>query len=105
MMVACLFSLVACGPAADDQAATEAEETVTAEEVADEAIEEVIEEAEEASDELADHVCNDDCTSEGCSFKHGEKGHECSEACQGEGEEGHDHDHDHGDEEAASEEG
>jgi len=100
LMVACIFSLVACGPTPEEQTATEAESTEKVE-----GVEAVSEEPAEApaGEELADHVCNDNCTADACSFKHGEKGHTCDESCHGD-KEGHDHDHDH-DEEGHSEEG
>jgi len=45
-----------------------------------------------------EHVCTDDCTEEGCSFKHGEKGHTCTDACST--DDGHEDHDDHEDGEA-----
>lgn len=78
LMVASIFSLIACGPSGDDHAAEEAAEAVEA--TTEEVVEEIIETTTEAV-ELADHVCNDKCTADACHFTCGEKGHECTEAC------------------------
>ena len=87
LMVASIFSLIACAPSGDDHAAEEAVEATT-----EEVVEEVVETTTEAV-ELADHVCNDKCTADACHFACGEKGHECTEACHAakEGADGHDH--------------
>ncbi len=31
---------------------------------------------------MKDHVCNKDCKAGKCSYKHGEKGHVCTDACK-----------------------
>ncbi len=97
LMVASIFSLVACGPTEEEKAAAEAEAAAMVEEMfegLEEAIEEVAEEAAPA--ELAEHVCTDKCTEDACHIACGEKGHECSDACHAdeeatEGEEAHVH--------------
>jgi hypothetical protein len=96
LMVASIFSLVACGPTEEEKAANEAEAAAMVEEMMgglEEAMEEVAEEA--APVELAAHVCTDKCTEEACHTVCGEEGHECSDACHAdeatEGEEEHVH--------------
>lgn len=91
--VVLLAGLTACG-GAENEAAAEAEAQEAIDNMTDmleEAVEEAADEAA-AEGELAEHVCNDDCTEEGCSFKHGEMGHECTDACTADmgGEEGAD---------------
>ena len=105
IMIASIFSLVACGPSEEETAAAEAEAAAAVEGLFEGLEEEIDAAAEEvAAVELAEHVCGDKCTAEACSFACGEKGHECSDACHAdaEGEEGHDHadgeEHDHSEE-------
>ena len=94
LMVASMFSLVACGPSEEESAAAEAEAAAAVEELFDGLEEEIDAAVEEVAEvELAEHVCGDNCTEEACSFACGEKGHECSDACHA--EEGEDHGHDH----------
>jgi predicted negative regulator of RcsB-dependent stress response len=101
LMVASMFSLVACGPSEEESAATETEAAAAAVEELFDGLEEEIDAAVEevAEVELAEHVCNDNCSEEACSFVCGEKGHECSDACHAEKEgehvhaEGEEHDH------------
>jgi hypothetical protein len=95
LMVAGIFSLVACGPSEEEKAAAEAEAAAMVEEMMgsmEEAIEEV---ATEEVTELAEHVCNDKCTADACYTTCGEKGHECTDACHAEStedsHEGHNH--------------
>ena len=85
LLVAGMFTFVACG-GGETEATTE--EAATEEAATEEA----------ATEELAEHVCNDQCTEEACHFACGEKGHTCSDACHSH-EEGDDHDHS-GEEEA-----
>jgi hypothetical protein len=93
LMIAGIFSLVACGPAEEVKVATEevATEEVAVEEVATE---------EAAPVELAEHVCADKCTEEACHFACGEKGHECSDACHATEETTEEHVHAEGEEHA-----
>ncbi|MBL4752191.1 MAG: hypothetical protein JKY52_01140 [Flavobacteriales bacterium] len=105
LMVASIFSLVACGPTAEENGAKESDATTKVDEATPVSEETAEEPASEATgEELADHVCNDNCTADACSFTHGEKGHTCDDSCHGDSE-GHDHDHDHEGEEGHSEEG
>jgi len=90
LMVASMFSLVACGPSEEEAAAAEAEAAAAVEELFDGLEEEIDAAAEDVAEvELAEHVCNDNCTEEACSFACGEKGHECGDACHA--NDGHDH--------------
>ena len=99
-MVASMFSLVACGPSEEEQAAAEAEAAAAVEELFNGLEEEIDAATEEvvAEVELADHVCSDNCTEEACSFACGEKGHKCGDACHAEEGEEHGHDHAEGEE-------
>jgi predicted small lipoprotein YifL len=90
LMVAAVFSLVACGPAEKAEVVTE--EVVT-EEVATEEVA-----TEEVVTELAEHVCADKCTEEACHYACGEKGHECSDACHATEEATEEHVHTEGEE-------
>ena len=96
IMIASMFSLVACGP--------NEEEAVATEEEAAEMVEEMVEAFEEVAEdvELAEHVCNDECQEDACNFTCGEKGHECTDACHAEKEGEHEHaegeEHDHSEE-------
>jgi hypothetical protein len=98
LMVAGIFSLVACGPSEEEKAAAEAEAAAAVEELFNGLEEEIDAAVEEVAEvELTEHVCNDKCTAEACSFACGEKGHVCSDACHAEKTEehsegdGHDH--------------
>jgi len=88
-----MFAFVACNQGTQETS-TDVEE----------AVEEVVEEAAEAvtdeSEMLAEHACNDKCTEDACHHVHGEKGHSCSDECEGEHPhgEGEEHQHDDGDE-------
>ena len=100
LMVASMFSLVACGPSEEESAAAEAEAAAAVEELFDGLEEEIDAATEEVAEvELAEHVCGDKCTEEACSFACGEKGHECSDACHADEEGEHEHaegeEHDH----------
>jgi hypothetical protein len=86
LMVASIFSLVACGSV---------EETKVTEEIIEEVTAEVTEEA--APVELAEHVCAEKCTAEACHFACGEKGHVCSDACHATEEASEEHVHAEGD--------
>ena len=88
LMVAGMFSLVACGseetPVNEETAVTE--ETTTIEESTEEVVEEGV--------LLAVHECDATCEENGCTGPRcGEEGHECSDACHAsvDAEEGHDH--------------
>ncbi|MDF1672643.1 MAG: hypothetical protein P1U41_04015 [Vicingaceae bacterium] len=100
LMVAGMFSLVACGPSEEEKAEAEAAMNEMVEGL-DAAMEEVVEEVEEETTVLAAHVCDDKCA-DGCTGPRcGEEGHECSDACHAEGE---DHEHAEGEEHDHSEE-
>ena len=75
LMVASIFSLVACGPSEEEKAAAEAEAT--------EMIEGLMGDLEEVADDKPEHVCDEKCKGEaGCTgSKCGEADHECTEAC------------------------
>ena len=69
LMVASMFSLVACGPSEEESAAAEAEAAAAVEELFDGLEEEIDAATEEVAEvELAEHVCGDKCTEEACSF-------------------------------------
>lgn len=86
LAVVLLAGFAACS-SAEDQAAAEAEATEAIDNMTDMLDESEAEESTEGN--MAEHVCNADCNDQGCSFKHGEKGHTCSDACaaMGEGDE------------------
>ncbi len=99
LMVASIFSLVACGPSEEEQAAAEAEAAAAVEDLFNGLEEEIDATTEEVAEvELAEHVCGDKCTAEACHFACGEKGHECSDACHADKEGGEDEGHDHSEE-------
>lgn len=79
LMIAGLFGLVACGSGNDAEA--EAEAAALVEGLMNDAVDAVDEATEETAEALVAHECGADCTEEGCSFKHGEEGHECTDAC------------------------
>ena len=84
LMVASVFSLIACGgPTEEEKAAAEAE--------AAEMVEGLMGDVEEEMDEeKAEHVCGDECKEKGCTgAKCGEKGHECSGKCHAKTDEKH----------------
>lgn len=85
LIVASIFSLVACGSSEEEKQKTDADATATAEELFNglENEAEATTEEEVAEVEYADHVCNEKCTAEACFYKCGEKGHVCTEACHG----------------------
>ena len=93
LMVASMFSLVACGPTEEEQAAAEADAAAMVEELF-EGLEEDIDAATEevAEVELAEHVCNDNCVEGQCHYVCGEQGHEDEEGDH-EHTEGEEHDH------------
>ncbi len=87
----------ACGGAASEgeEDAGSGADSTAAEQVDEVEQDVAADEADDADGEemLAEHVCSDKCTPEACHFAHGEKGHECSEACKAM-KDGDDHDHD-----------
>lgn len=89
LMVAGIFSLVACGPSEEEKAAAEAEAAAAVEELFN-GLEEAV---EETTTELAAHVCTDKCTPEAHSYACGEDGHVCSDACHSEETEDDGHNH------------
>ena len=103
LMVASLFSLVACGPSEEEAAAAEAEAEAMVNDMF-EGLEEAVEEAAEEVAELKEHECDATCEESGCTgARCGEVGHECTDACHAE-EGDHDHDHADGEEHDHSEE-
>jgi len=95
-MVASMFSLVACGPSAEEKAKAEADAEAMVNEMF-EGLEEAMEEEVAEETELAEHACDAKCEEAGCTGPRcGEAGHECTDAChaddaEAEGEEGHEH--------------
>jgi hypothetical protein len=78
LMVASLFSLVACEPSEEEQA--EATETLKI----------MLDDMEEATEEKSEHVCDAKCKEDGCTgSKCGEKGHKCTGNCHANTEEEH----------------
>ncbi|OFZ00727.1 MAG: hypothetical protein A3K10_12420 [Bacteroidetes bacterium RIFCSPLOWO2_12_FULL_31_6] len=81
LMIASIFSLVACGPTEEEKVAAEAEAADAVEQLFDELEEEEADSSTEDVSEATEHVCNDKCTTKVCNFVCGEKGHVCSDAC------------------------
>jgi len=82
IMVASIFSLVACGPSEEEKAKAEADATAAVEEMFNGLEEEIDADVDEVAEiEGIEHVCNDQCTPEKCFLKCGEKGHVCTDAC------------------------
>ncbi len=95
LMVAGIFSLVACGPSEEEKAAAEAEAAAAVEELFNGLEEEVA--TEETATELAAHVCDDKCKEACTGPRCGEAGHECTEACHAAKGDGEAHEHTEGD--------
>jgi len=99
LMVAGMFSLVACGPTEEEKKAAEAEAAAMVEEMMG-GLEDAMEEEPAAEEEmaLAVHECDATCEENGCTGPRcGEEGHECTEACHAE------HDHAEGEEHSEEE--
>jgi len=78
-----LFTVVSCGPSAEEQAKKEAQ--------AKEEVDAMFAEIESAAStdtskkteiQLVEHACNELCKPNACHHKHGEKGHTCGDACK-----------------------
>jgi hypothetical protein len=84
---ALVVSFSACGGGADDSTTQE-----TKEEEVNTMMDKL--ESEGSEEQLAEHACSDKCTAEQHHYKHGEKGHTCSEECgTHEHAEGEEHNH------------
>ena len=97
LMVAGMFSLVACGPTEEEKVAAEAEAAAMVEGMMGDLEVALEEEVVEEEMVLAVHECDATCEENGCTgARCGEEGHECSDACHAsddavEGHEGHEH--------------